>query len=395
MGETALILGGSRWQADIIRRASELGLRTLVADISPDAPGRALSDEFVRIDTNDREGLTELARSRGVRLVIAEQTDRVVPVAAHINERLGLRGIRPPTARVFTDKYAMRNALRASGVAMPRYREVSTADEAAGAAREWGFPVVLKPKRSQASLGVFKVDAEGELRARFADTARESEDGRILVEEFVAGTEVTVEGFSLAGRAHTLAVSEKEHYPFNPCVARRLAYPPRFGPELIERIERTAERVVNALGLEDGINHAEYRVREGVPHLVEVAARGGGTRIASVIIGHVSGVDVYAMLIRRLLGEEVEMPPRLRRAANLEFLHFECGKVRAIRGVEEVRASGLASHIELDFRVGDRIRTPTDDRTRHGYFISLGETRDEIDEKSALVKEMVRVEYED
>jgi biotin carboxylase len=393
MPQTALILGGSRWQADIIRRASEMGLRTLVTDISADAPGRLLADEFVRIDTNDREGLTELARSRGASLVIAEQTDRVVPVAAHINERLSLRGIRPDTARVFTDKYAMRNALRESGVAMPRYREVSALGEAREAAREWGFPVVLKPKRSQASLGVFKVDSEGELRERFGDTLRESGDGRVLVEEFVEGTEVTVEGFSLKGRACTLAVSEKEHYAFNPCVARRLAYPPRFDDELTERIKETAERVVNTLGLEDGINHAEYRIRDRVPHLVEVAARGGGSRIASVIIGHVSGVDVYTMLIRRLLGEDVEMPARTWRAANLEFLHFDSGRVKAIRGVDEVKEAGLVSHIELDFKEGDTIQPPTDDRTRQGYFISLGETRGEIDEKAARVKQTVRVEY--
>jgi biotin carboxylase len=394
MSELALILGGSRWQADIIRRASEMGLRTIVADISADAPGGRIADEFVRIDTNDREGLLEIARRRGVRLVIAEQTDRVVPVAAYINEHLGLRGIRPETARVFTDKYAMRNALEGSGVAMPRYREVSAPGEACEAARAWGFPLVLKPKRSQASLGVFKVNTEEELRARFDDTMRESGDGRILVEEFVEGTEVTVEGFSLKGRAYALAVSEKEHYPFNPCVARRLAYPPRFDDELVERIKKNAERVVETLGLEDGINHAEYRVRDRIPHLVEVAARGGGNRIASVIIEHVSGVDVYAMLIRRLLGEDVEMPPRLWRAANLEFLHFEPGRVKAVRGVEEARARGLVHDIELHFGPGDRIEPPRDDKTRQGYFISLGETREEIDEKAARVKESVRVEYE-
>jgi biotin carboxylase len=394
MSKLALVLGGSRWQTEIIRRLPEMGVRALVADISEQAPGREFADEFVQIDTNDREGLLDVARRRRVCMVIAEQTDRVVPVAAYINERLGLRGIRPATARVFTDKYAMRNALRGSGVAMPRYREVATAEEAGRAAREWGFPLVLKPKRSQSSLGVFKVDSGEELRARFPDTARESEDGRILVEEFVAGTEITVEGFSLKGRAYALAVSEKEHYPFNPCVARRLAYPPRFDAELVGRIKETAEHVVNTLGLEDGINHAEYRVRDGVPHLVEVAARGGGNRIASVIIGHVSGADVYAMLVRRLLGEEVEMQPRLSRAANLEFLHFEPGRVKAVRGVEEARRAGLVHDIELNFRPGELIEPPRDDRTRHGYFISLGETRDEIDEKAARVKEMVRVEYE-
>jgi carbamoyl-phosphate synthase large subunit len=393
MPQTALILGASRWQADIIRCASEMGLRTLVTDISPDAPSRALADEFIQIDTNDREGLTKVACSHGVALVLAEQTDRVVPVAAHINERLNLRGIRPQTARIFTDKYAMRNALRESGVAMPQYCQVASLDEARDAAHEFGFPIVIKPNRSQSSLGVFKLGSEEELCERFPQTMLTSGDGGALVEEFIEGTEVTVEGFSLKGRSCALAVSEKEHYAFNPCVARRLAYPPRLDEELIGRIKETSERVVNTLGLEYGISHGEYRLRGRVPYLVEVAARGGGSRIASVVIRHVSSINVYTMLIRSLLGESVEMPPRTWRAANLEFLHFESGKVKTIRGVEEVCEAGLVSNIDLDFRIGDMLQPPTDDRTRHGYFISLGETRAEIDEKAARVKETVSIEY--
>jgi biotin carboxylase len=295
---------------------------------------------------------------------------------------------------VFTDKYEMREALAGTAVAMPKYAEVSTVGEAEAATRQWGYPLVLKPKNSQASLGVFKVADERELRDHFATSMNESRDGKILVEEFIDGTEVTVEGFSVGGKCYVLAISEKAHYDFNPCVARRLAYPPRFNPEIIARIKETAENVVDSLGLQDGISHAEYRVRDGIPHLVEVAARGGGNRIASVIIEHVSGVDVYAMLIRRLLGQPVEMPARSSRAANLEFLHFRSGKVKAISGIAEVRASNLVSHIELDFGTGDTIEPPRDDKGRHGYFISLGETRDEIDEKAARVKEMVRVEYE-
>jgi hypothetical protein len=100
------------------------------------------------------------------------------------------------------------------------------------------------------------------------------------------------------------------------------------------------------------------------------------------------------MLIRRLLGEEVSMPKLQARAANLEFLHFNSGRVKSIEGVEAVRAEGLVSHLELDFEVGDSLKAPSDDRTRQGYFISLADTRDEIDEMAMRVKEMVRVEYE-
>jgi carbamoyl-phosphate synthase large subunit len=328
--------------------------------------------------------------------VIAEQSDRVVPIAAFLNERLGLPGIDAATARVFTDKLAMRNAVAAAGIGvmMPRYSEVRSCDEALERAEAWGYPVVLKPKASQASLGVFKVDDSNELRSFFDRTMRHAGQGdAVLVEEFIDGTEVTVEAFSLDGRCHVLAVSEKAHYAFNPCVARRLSYPPRFEPAVLERVRSVAACVVEALGLQNGISHAEYRVRDGVPYLVEVAARGGGNRIASMIVRHVSGVDTYEFLIACLLGRPVSMPAVMHRAAVLEFFDFAPGAVRAVRGLEEVRGGGLVADMAVDVAPGTVINEPTDDRSRLGYFIALGDTRDDVDAKAARVKELVRVEY--
>ncbi|MCU1244509.1 MAG: hypothetical protein JWN02_419 [Acidobacteria bacterium] len=394
MTVTAMILGGSRWQLDLIRAARRAGLRTLVTDIQAEPPGRAEGDHFVQIDTSDREGLLELARSRAVGLVLAEQTDRTVPVAAWLNEQLALPGIRPAVAQRFTDKYAMRNALRGSRVHMPEYAEVGMAEEALACAERWGYPLVLKPKSSQSSIGVFKVSGAEAIREHFPRTVSESKDGRILIEQFIEGTEITVEAFSLDGRCTVLAVSEKEHYPFNDCVARRLAYPPRFSPEVMAAIDATAREVVETLGLVDGISHAEYRLREGVPYLVEVAARGGGSRIASTIVTHVSGVDMYALLLDKLLHGSAVMPPLLHRAAVLEFLDFAPGMVKAIHGVDNAVEQNLVHEIHLAFAAGDTIRKPEDDKSRLGYFIALGEDRDEVDRQSAAVKALVQVEYE-
>jgi biotin carboxylase len=190
-----------------------------------------------------------------------------------------------------------------------------------------------------------------------------------------------------------LAISEKEHYSFNPCVAKRLVYPPRLDPNIMARIRDSAEHVINMLGLQDGLSHGEFRICNGLPYLIEVAARGGGNRIASVVVPHVSGVDAYETLINRLLGLQIELPRVLNRSANLEFFDFGPGRVKAIRGLEEVRALDLVHEIELYFRPGDTIRAAANDKSRPGYFISLGETRDEMDEKSRRVRESIVIDY--
>lgn len=390
-----LILGGSVWQLGIIQRAIDMGLHVVVADISADAPGRTLAHEFIKIDTNNKEELAELAKERNIDIVIAEQTDRVVPVAAYINERLGLNGILPEIARRFTDKYAMRNQLAHTDIPMPAYQEIENIPEAIDFIVLHGYPVVLKPKSSQASLGVFRISGESDLQKYFHETKKISTDGKILIEEFIDGTEITVEGFSLRGKCHVLAISEKLHYPHNECVASRLAYPPRFSEQAITNIKATASRVVEVLGLINSISHAEYRMRGDIPFLVEVGARGGGNRIASMIVPHVSGVDVYEMLIRSLLGEDnLEIPESRWWSAILEFFKFEPGKIKAVHGMDKVYKENLAEDISLSFKVGDVLNNATDDRHRPGYFIVLGKDRDETDFRSRRIKELVHLEYE-
>ena len=195
------------------------------------------------------------------------------------------------------------------------------------------------------------------------------------------------------GNVTALAISEKEHYSFNPMCGPPAGISPAVRGRNHQADQRRQDEVVNTLGLRDGISHAEYRVRDGIPYLIEVAARGGGNRIASVIIKHVSGVDVYEMLIHCLMGQDVRMPSRLSRAANLEFLNFPPGKVKAIFGLEEIQKSDLVCDMELHFSVGETIKPANDDKSRQGYFISLGETRDEIDEKARRVKELLKIEY--
>jgi biotin carboxylase len=393
--QNVLVLGGGRWQLGIIEAAHRLGLRTIVADISADAPGRKIAAEFVQIDTNDRVGLLKVAKRVRAALVLAEQTDRLVPIAGFINDALSLPGVTSVIAERFTNKLVMRRALEGSGTPMPRYRPVGSVTDAATVAREIGLPVIIKPLQAQSSIGVTLVERPDDVARAFEEARGTEANAQVLVEEFINGLEVTIEGVSIDGTCTILAMSEKAHYAHRPCVARLLAYPPRLPPEVLERMRTTAKRVVETLGLEIGLSHAEYRVRDGIPYLVEVAARGGGTGIASIIVPHISGLPIYELVIRRLLGEPVTLPKAQSRAAILEFFDFAPGRVSAVEGVPECLAEGLGERIEVPYAPGDVIRSATDDRNRPGFFIALGADRDDVDRRAAAIKSRVSVRYEE
>jgi len=392
-GRRALVLGGSRWQMELIRRIKDCGIKAIVADINPDAMGKSIADDFISIDTSDLDGIVRLSKTLHVDFVITDQTDRTVPIVAAVNERLGLPGILPDVAERFTDKHAQRVALVDTGIPMPRFRKVNTPEDAIECMKEWNCPIVIKPATLQSSIGVFKIDNLDDVEAVFQVSMSDSKASFLLAEEFVPGVEITVESFVEDGHCHVLAVSEKEHYDYNPCVAKKLAYPPRFPDDRMDCIKHTAVLVVETLGLREGISHAEYRVKDGVPYLVEVAARGGGTGIASIIVPHISGLDLYTALIARIHNIPLPQKSFTSRSAILEFLEFQPGRVKKIHGLEQVKSSGLAKMMELQFKAGDVIALPSDDRNRLGFCICLADDRDGVEAKVAEVKNQIRVEY--
>jgi hypothetical protein len=127
---------------------------------------------------------------------------------------------------------------------------------------------------------------------------------------------------------------------------------------------------------------------------MEVAARGGGHGIASRIVPHVSGLDTYGLLVRRLLTGAAPPVRSAWRAATLEFFNFDPGRVLSVEGLEQVRSERLTAALDVPLRPGDEIRPAGDDRSRPGYFVVLGNTRDDVDAKAARVRDLVRVVYD-
>jgi biotin carboxylase len=391
------ILGGGQWQVPTIRLAKEMGLRVLVTDLYEQRPGYALADLHERIDLTDREGTLEAARRHRVDGIVCDTTDVGVPTAAYVAEQLGLPGPGLEVALDFTDKQRMRRRLLESGVVTDvAFRAVSSGEEARAVARAFGLPVVIKPADSQSSRGVRIVRREDDACAAFEHAARASRSRSVLVEEFLPGTEATVESISVGGELHVLGISDKAHYLHRPEVARRLTYPADFAPAVMARIERLHGEVVRGLGLRDGVCHAEYMVDGETVRLVEIAARGGGSRIHSHITPWLSGLPVPRLVLEMALGRTVRAaaPARRSRAANLSFPALPAGKVRRIAGLDEARALPGVAEVLFEFAPGDNIAPPEDDRSRPALLLVLGESRDEVLATAAAAERMLRVDVE-
>jgi hypothetical protein len=130
--------------------------------------------------------------------------------------------------------------------------------------------------------------------------------------------------------------------------------------------------------------------------LVEIACRGGGTRISSDITSWVSGQNVYEMFYENLCGRKTDVISMeiLEKNAILYFFEFPEGKVKAIYGLDEARNVKGVFKLSISFKVGDILLPATEDRSRQGFLILFSESKDDLDQSLKEVIKKVKVEYE-
>lgn len=394
-GKRVLVITAGALQQTVIRKAQAMGLWVLATDRSPAAPGLNLADRAEVVDTLDMEAVLRVARAHNVDGVITEQTDVAVPTAAYVAEKMGLPGIGYEVSLNVTNKWLMRERCREAGLPGPKYRRVTTLDEAVAAAEEIGPPVVVKPLDAQSSRGVAKIWDVAEMPKWFARTMSHSRDGSLLVEEMMTGTESSAEGFVADGRVHVFGVCDKVKCPPPYSYDLRLVYPAFFSDEVIAEIHALNERVARAVGITLGTTHAEYIVTPDGVRLLEIAARGCGARVATHLIPAMTGVDPIEARIRQAVGLDAgALKPAFQKSGLLEFLMLPPGKIKSIAGVDEAKRIPGVIEVGYNVGVGDSVGVVESGEGRPGYLLAVAESRAELMSILDEVMSTLRVEME-
>jgi biotin carboxylase len=371
----------------LIDRAAALGHE--VAVLTAGAGGRLVPAKHLRhahhvetVDTNDGTAVLDAME----RLHSKEPLDAVlpgfeyyVPVAAAAAQALGLPGLPVATARRLLSKHLMREALASAGVPQPRYS--LAADEAglARAAREVGLPCVVKPVAQCGSLHVRKASTLAQARQAFAAARQgDPELGRpgcdqVLVEEYVAGPEVSVDGFVQDGTCHVLSVTAKLLGPEPSFVETGHVVPSGLDSGTQDRFAAYTAQVVAALGLPMGPFHAEARLSGRGPLLIELAGRLPGDHIPR-LIALARGADLWEVMLRAYLGQRSQASfPRLRGYAGIRYF-LRPGLRRYSRAVTDADLREHPGIVELAMLHPPRAPLPPAEssRGRLGYVIATG-----------------------
>ncbi|MEU0132121.1 ATP-grasp domain-containing protein [Streptomyces sp. NPDC006289] len=298
------------------------------------------------------ERLHEVIRFDGV----VTSCDYYLPTAARISARLGLPGPAVEAVENACRKDATRRVLAAAGVPGPRFAVRTDGAGALAAAREIGYPLVVKPVDLCAGMLVRRVDDDAQLAAAcraLADFPRNARGQRrtphILIEEFLRGPEVSVETVTRGGVAHVVGVTDKSVGGAPAFVETGHMFPADLAPGDLEAVTGTAVRAGTALGLDDVVAHTEIKLTADGPRVVEVNPRPAGNRITE-LVRHVTGIDLAAACVDVALGREPDLRRRdtgLRSAAIGFVVPDTAGTLASVEGAGGVRESDGVLEVQL------------------------------------------------
>ena len=362
------VIGANEFQDPLIRKAKEMGFETHVFAWEAGDVGEKTADVFHPISIVEKEAIWQVCRELGVAACCSIGSDLATHTVNFVQRRLGNPCNPEITDTIATNKYEMRRALQAAGIPCPgfmRVDSVPTEAELDGLS----YPLIVKPTDRSGSRGVFRADDYAELCAAVPQAIDSSFEKSAILEEFIDGPEYSCEGISFGGEHYLLALTKKHTTGAPHFIETGHDEPSDIPPEAQGEIFALLRRALDALHIETGASHAEFRLTpDGGARIIEIGARMGGDCIGSDLVYLSTGVDFTAAVVDTACGNAPDLTPkRAPGKASVRFIFTADDRA----AFEAVRTEAPETLWRWSCDDADLARAVTDSSNRHGWWITV------------------------
>ena len=387
-----MIVGASVLQLPAILKAKEMGLHVAVVDFNPQAIGIPYADEYYNASTMDEDAVLEAAEQYKPDGILTLATDMPMRGVAKTSDKLHLHSINYETAVKATDKYDMIKAFKAHDVPSPWYYVVDSLEELKAIEGNVTFPCIMKPTDNAGSHGVAKVYSFSELIDNYEYSHSCSRHGKVIVEEYLDGPEVSVEVMVVNGKVNVLQITDKITTEAPHFVEMGHTQPSRLSVDVQTEIHKVTEAACKAIGIDKGPAHVEMKVTKRGPVMIELGARMGGDNITTHLVPLSTGIDMVGSTIKVALGEEPDITPTIHCGSAIRYFEVPFGKITAIKNVEEALAIPGVKQITFTKEVGEESTPIQCSNDRIGFVIAQGANADEAASICEEAMKRVRIE---
>lgn len=372
-GRVLLLLTATTYRAQaFVDAAARLGVEVVAATDMPKALAefwqQPLGIDFTHLESAT-ERIAAFAADKPLNAIIAvDDSGSLLAAQASVALDLPHNGI--AAAEAARDKFIMRTMLAQAGVASPPFTRHWTADDPRLIAQTTRYPCVIKPLRLSGSRGVIRANNPDECVAAIDRITRllnaldpTPEPKPFLIEDFIPGFEVALEGLIDHGQLHVLALFDKPDPLDGPFFEETLyVTPSRLAPQVQAAIADCAAAAAAALGLREGPMHAELRVNDQGPWIVELAGRSIGG-LCSKTLRFGTDVSLEELILRQACGLPIPMTDPSQRAGGVMMIPIPAGGIfkcvtglseaEQVPGIEEIQITARAQYPIVPLPEGD------------------------------------------
>jgi len=379
-----------------------MGLHVVVSDGNAEAPGLSHADDAIIASTYGIEETIaaaykyrrEVRPIHGVTSIAAD-----VPLTvARFAEALELPGIPVGAAELAPDKLRMKECFVEAGIPVPWFSDVESPDHLASILAERDTDMVIKPVDSRGARGVLRIGPGADIWEAFERAFSQSPAGRVMIEEFLSGPQLSTESVLIRGQGYTPGLTDRNY-----------EYLDRFAPYIIENggqqpselnerqqkeISSMAERAGIAMGISTGIAKGDMVYTPEGPRVIEIAARLSGGWFSSDQVPLATGVDLIGVAIKLALGDDVpgeEVTPKYQKGVCIRYFFPAPGRVREIRNREQVERRPWVHRLGFFVQPGGLLEPVTNHTQRAGFVITVGDTRDEAVARAQEVVQTIEI----
>ena len=198
-----MLLGGIRYLLPVIEAAHKQGYYVITADYDPNNIAHKYSDEYINVSIIDKEAVLCVAREKRIDGIMSFGVDPGVVSASYVQNQMGLPSFGPfESVEILQNKDKFRAYLSEHGFNVPKAKGYSNAVDVMSDAKQWDYPIIVKPTDAAGSKGVTRVDSAKQLKEAVKHAFDKSISGHIIVEDFIekAGCSSDTDSMSVDGK---------------------------------------------------------------------------------------------------------------------------------------------------------------------------------------------------
>lgn len=361
-----LILGVASVQMDAIKVLKELGHETFACAMAEDGPGAQVADHFDIINILDIPKLKNHIIKNDIDLVYSVGSDLAMPIACKLSEDLKLpHFVSSNTAKICNNKDMMREALGSDCKGNVPYKVIENEKEIP----ELPMPYIMKPADSQGQRGIVLVNSIEDYKQNFNLVKNYSRSGKVIVEKYVDGPELSVNGYMVDGSLIFMIASDRETWPqYTGLIHKHVVSTSILDKNQLHILKEVIEDSCNRIGIKNGPVYFQIKVENKSPYIIEMTPRLDGCHMWKLLEYH-TGINLLKLTFEHLInGVTSEFGKKKDKMGNYE-LEFFCKEPNMIMNLDDFNLPKESLEHFFYYNSGEQIRPVNGKYEKVGYFI--------------------------